>query len=83
MADFPLTQLRPGQTGRVRRIDGSGMPTTGRQRLQEMGLIRGAPVQFVRVAPLGDPIEIKVRGYHLSLRRQEAEAVIVEVEGSA
>jgi ferrous iron transport protein A len=43
-----------------------------------MGLIRGAPVRFVRAAPLGDPIEIRVRGYHLSLRRQEAEAVIVE-----
>lgn len=59
------------------------MSPAGRQRLQEMGLIRGAPVQFVRVAPLGDPIEIKVRGYHLSLRRQEAEAVIVDAEGQA
>jgi ferrous iron transport protein A len=45
-----------------------------------MGLIRGTTVQFVRVAPLGDPIEIRVRGYHLSLRRQEAEAIFVECE---
>lgn len=83
MADFSLTQLRPGQSGRVCRIETSGMPPAGRQRLQEMGLVRGAPVQFVRVAPLGDPIEIKVRGCHLSLRRQEADAVIIEVEDAA
>ena len=52
-------------------------------RLQEMGLIRGTVVQFVRSAPLGDPIEIRVRGYRLSLRRQEADAVIIESEGEA
>jgi ferrous iron transport protein A len=45
-----------------------------------MGLIRGTQIVFVRAAPLGDPIEIRVRGYHLSLRRQEAEAVILERE---
>lgn len=45
-----------------------------------MGLIRGTTVTFVRAAPLGDPIEIRVRGYHLSLRRQEAEAILVECE---
>ena len=75
MPDLSLTELKPGQSGRVQRIEGD--PSV-RRRLQEMGLIRGTPVQFVRVAPLGDPIEIRVRGYHLSLRRQEAEAVIVE-----
>lgn len=83
MVECPLTQLRPGQAGRVRRIEGSALSSAGRQRLQEMGLIRGAPVQFVRVAPLGDPLEIKVRGSHLSLRRQEAETVIVETESQA
>jgi Fe2+ transport system protein FeoA len=45
-----------------------------------MGLIRGTPVQFVRAAPLGDPIEVKVRGYSLSLRIAEAAAVIVETD---
>lgn len=78
MAECSLSDLTPGQSGRVQRID--GQPAT-RQRLQEMGLVRGTPVQFVRAAPLGDPIEIRVRGYHLSLRRQEAEAVIVQHEG--
>lgn len=78
MAECSLSDLAPGQSGRVQRID--GQPST-RQRLQEMGLVRGTPVHFVRAAPLGDPIEIRVRGYHLSLRRQEAEAVIVQHEG--
>lgn len=77
MAECPLTELSPGQSGRVQRVEGQGAI---RQRLQEMGLIRGTTVQFVRVAPLGDPIEIRVRGYHLSLRRQEAEAIFVECE---
>jgi len=80
MAECSLSQLSPGQSGRVCRIEGQG---TARQRLQEMGLVRGTTVKFVRAAPLGDPIEIRVRGYSLSLRRQEAESVMVEREGEA
>lgn len=45
------------------------------QRLQEMGVIEGAQVELVRLAPLGDPIEILVQGYHLSLRKSEAALV--------
>ena len=78
MPQCSLSQLTPGQSARVTRIE--GLPSS-RQRLQEMGLLRGTPVQFVRAAPLGDPIEIRVRGYNLSLRRQEADAIIVEREG--
>jgi ferrous iron transport protein A len=80
MAETPLSRLGVGKSGKVLRIEGAG---SALHRLQEMGLIRGTAVQFVRVAPLGDPIEIRVRGYNLSLRRQEADAVIVEplVEG--
>jgi ferrous iron transport protein A len=78
MIECALSQLATGQSGRVRRIEGAPAIRT---RLQEMGLIRGTPVRFVRVAPLGDPIEIRVRGYNLSLRRTEADAVIVEREG--
>lgn len=80
MAEIPLSQLAPGRPARVLRIEGR---PAARQRLQEMGLIRGAAVQFVRAAPLGDPIEIRLRGYSLSLRRQEADAVIVQGEESA
>jgi Fe2+ transport system protein FeoA len=77
MGERPLSQLGPGGKGRVRRIEGGGAALV---RLQEMGLIRGTPVQFVRAAPLGDPIEVKVRGYSLSLRLTEAAAVIVETD---
>ena len=80
MAECPLSELSPGQSGTVQRVEVTG---SARGRLQEMGLIRGTVVQFVRSAPLGDPIEIRVRGYRLSLRRQEAEAVIIEREGEA
>jgi len=47
-------------------------------RLREMGLIAGTPLKLVRTAPLGDPLEIQVRGYHLTLRKSEAEHVLVE-----
>lgn len=50
-------------------------------RLREMGLIAGTPVKLVRRAPLGDPLEIQVRGYHLTLRQSEAEHVLVESAG--
>jgi ferrous iron transport protein A len=80
MAECPLSELSPGQSGKVQRVEVTG---SARGRLQEMGLIRGTVVQFVRCAPLGDPIEIRVRGYRLSLRRQEAESVIIEREGEA
>ena len=49
-----------------------------RGRLLEMGLLVGTPVELVRFAPLGDPVEIKVRGYHLTLRKHEAEQIWVK-----
>jgi ferrous iron transport protein A len=47
-------------------------------RLREMGLLPGTTITFVRAAPLGDPLEFKVRGYHLTLRREEADLITVE-----
>jgi Fe2+ transport system protein FeoA len=76
MPEIPLSQLVAGQAGKVLRLEGQG---GARQRLQEMGIICGTSVEFVRVAPLGDPIEVKVRGYRLTLRKQEADGVIVDV----
>ena len=70
----PLTSLNAGTKGRVVAID---LPATDRPRLMEMGLLVGTPVELVRFAPMGDPVEIKVRGYHLSLRRHEAEHILV------
>lgn len=71
-----LSSAAPGQ--RV-RITGIKLPPTVHQRLLEMGLIVGTECAVVRFAPLGDPMEIRVRGYNLSLRLAEAEGVAVEV----
>ena len=53
------------------------------RRLMEMGLLPGTEVRVVRVAPLGDPIELRVRNYSLSVRRAEAANIAVRVEGAA
>lgn len=73
--EVQLNTMIPGERGTVSRINTMGSAL--KQRLLEMGLIRGTPVELVRVAPMGDPIEVRVRGYRLSLRRLEAESVIV------
>ncbi|MDR3710489.1 MAG: ferrous iron transport protein A [Capsulimonadaceae bacterium] len=73
-AMVPICQLKPGQKGTVVRLDGeSGL----RQHLLEMGFTKGTEVEFVRQAPLGDPVDLRLRGYRLSLRRNEASVVIV------
>ncbi|MFW6049893.1 MAG: FeoA family protein [Myxococcota bacterium] len=69
-----LGQLPVGARGVVARVD-CERPVA--RRLMEMGLLPGTPVEVVRVAPLGDPIEIRVRGYALSLRRRDAVQVVV------
>ena len=70
-----LSQLALGTSARIKEL-----PRTGSSflRLREMGLLPGSTVTLVRAAPLGDPLEIRIRGYLLSLRRTEAEQVIVE-----
>ncbi len=73
-----LTDLAIGEQGRVTSFS-SGSRSLRRQLLA-MGLTPGAHVEFVRVAPLGDPMEVKVRGFNLSLRRSEAQLVEVEVQ---
>jgi ferrous iron transport protein A len=54
-------------------------PPARRARLMELGLVSGTPVELVRFALLGDPVEIKVRGYHLTVPRREAEQILVRV----
>lgn len=71
-----LSELKKGENGKVVKISGSG---NIRQRLVDMGLVAGCSVEMQRVAPLGDPIEIKIKGYNLSLRKEEAAGVSVEV----
>jgi ferrous iron transport protein A len=70
-----LDRLAPGAVCIVRGIDGE-RPSV--RRLMDLGLVPGTRISYVRVAPLGDPLEVIVRGTHLSLRRSEAERVHVE-----
>ena len=72
-----LASLRVGSAATISEIR---VPPEYRGRLLEMGLIVGTPVELVRFAPLGDPVEIKVRGYHLSLRKHEAEQIWVQAK---
>ncbi|MGZ8919605.1 MAG: FeoA family protein [Limisphaerales bacterium] len=72
--NLPLSSLAPGTAGKVTQIN---VASASRPRLMEMGLLVGTPVELVRFAPLGDPVEIKVRGYHLTLRRHEADQILV------
>ena len=70
-----LDRLAPGADCVIREIDGE--PPSVR-RLMDLGLVPGTPLRLVRSAPFGDPLEVIVRGTHLSLRRSEAERVRVE-----
>jgi len=76
-APQPLTSLEVGQCAVVSQIK---IPAENRGRILEMGLLVGTTVELVRFAPLGDPVEIKVRGYNLSLRKHEAEQILVTVK---
>jgi ferrous iron transport protein A len=69
-----LGDLSPGDRARVQTVD---CAPTVRRRLLEMGLLPGTELRVVRRAPLGDPIEVRLRGYSLSLRKSEASGVTV------
>lgn len=70
----PLSQLKPGQRATVVRVGGNRQV---RRRYLEMGFVRGETILVQRVAPLGDPVEYVVKGYHLSLRRADADQILV------
>jgi ferrous iron transport protein A len=72
-----LDQLTQGQTARVKRVGGQGVV---RRRLMDMGMVRGIEVELLKAAPLGDPLEYLLRGYHLSLRKIEAQVIEIEVK---
>ena len=69
-----LARLAAGESAVVSEIN---LPEGDQHRLLEMGLITGTPVELIRFAPLGDPIEVRVRGYHLTLRKHEADQILV------
>ena len=70
-----LKTVRPGQTVSVLKISGEG-PV--RRRIMDMGITKGTDVYVRKVAPLGDPVEVTVRGYELSLRKADAEMIEVQ-----
>ena len=73
-----LSDLEPQERGRIIRVGGKGEI---RRRLMDMGIVSGAEVEVIRVAPLGDPVEIRVKGYDLALRKEEAQKIQVELTG--
>jgi ferrous iron transport protein A len=74
----PLTSVGIGQAAVVAEIN---LPPESRPRLMELGLVAGTRIELVRFAPLGDPVEIRVRGYNLTLRKHEAEQIFVRANG--
>ena len=70
-----LNDLKPGQEGAVVSIGEKGPM---RRRIMDMGVTPGVRVKVVKVAPLGDPIEVNIRGYELSLRKDEAKQIVVK-----
>jgi len=77
MQEKRLRELKPGQKGKIVKILGAG---SIHRRILDMGLVKGAEIEVERVAPLGDPLELKIKGYHLSLRKDEAANIFVEAE---
>lgn len=70
-----LKSTKCGETVHVLKLDGEGAV---KRRIMDMGITKGAEVYVRKVAPLGDPIEVTVRGYELSLRKSDAEKILVE-----
>ncbi len=75
MAEKTLKQARVGETVRVVRLNGEGAL---KRRIMDMGITKGTDIFIRKVAPLGDPIEVTVRGYELSLRKADAENIEVQ-----
>ena len=72
-----LEEFKVGETGLIKKVGGEGRL---RRRLFDMGVTPGATVYLRKKAPLGDPLEVTIRGYELNLRKSEAALVILEVE---
>ena len=70
-----LKDVQCGQTVKVKKIEGTGAV---RRRIMDMGITKGSEIYVRKVAPLGDPIEVKIRGYELTLRKYDAEMILVE-----
>jgi len=76
MRGITLDKLAPGESGKIIKVRGRGAI---RRRLVDMGLTTGAVIDMIKISPLGDPVEYRLRGYHLSLRKSEARTIEVEL----
>ena len=72
---IPLSEMKPGEKAQIERVAGDGAV---KRRIRDMGVTTGSLVEVVRVAPLGDPMDVKIKGYHLSLRKEEAADISVK-----
>ena len=70
-----LREVPVGQTARVLKLRGEGAV---KRRIMDMGITKGVEIKVVKIAPLGDPMELNVRGYELSIRKSEAESIEVQ-----
>ncbi|HEX9059413.1 MAG TPA: FeoA family protein [Clostridia bacterium] len=70
-----LKELKPGEKGVIKKVSGEGAV---KRRLMDMGVTKGAEILVRKVAPLGDPIEVNIRGYELTFRKNEAENIMIE-----
>lgn len=70
-----LSNLKVKESAKIKQIIGAG---SLKRKFLDMGIIAGTPVEVVKVAPFGDPIDIKIKGYHLSLRKEEANLIVIE-----
>ncbi|WDV46891.1 ferrous iron transport protein A [Clostridiaceae bacterium M8S5] len=70
-----LKDLKPGDKTKILKINGGGIV---KRRMMDMGIIKGSEVLVEKVAPLGDPVEIKIKGYSLTLRKDDIQKIIVE-----
>lgn len=75
MVEITLDLLEPGSFAKVIHIKGRG---AARRRILDMGMVPGVTIEVIRKAPLGDPIEFKVKNYNLSLRKTEAKLIVVQ-----
>ncbi|MCD4806773.1 MAG: ferrous iron transport protein A [Methanococcoides sp.] len=78
MSETTLNLLEPGSKAKVIQITGRG---SARRRILDMGMVPGAEIEVIRKAPMGDPLEFLVKGYNLSLRKAEAELIVVQPLG--
>ena len=69
-----LNELKPGQSARIEQVGGEGAL---RQHFLDMGVIPGAEVTMMKLAPLGDPMELRIHGYELTLRLADAEKILI------